>query len=52
MEASRDLEPLEAALQSREGPEARQSTQCEAPDAGRGENVHDHESFTLGRSWS
>jgi hypothetical protein len=49
---SRESEPLEGALRGKEAPEAWQSRQSEAPDAGQGADSSWEESFTHGRSKS
>jgi hypothetical protein len=48
----RESEPLEGALRGKEAPEAWQSRQSEAPDAGQGADSSMDEPFTHGRSKS
>jgi hypothetical protein len=52
MHICRDSEPLEGALMGKEAPEAWQTRQSEAPDAGQGADSSMDEPFTHGRSKS
>jgi hypothetical protein len=51
-QVARDPEPLEKGVRGTEAPEAWQTYHSEAPDAGRGQDFSDQETFTLGRSRS
>jgi len=52
IQVSREQEPLENAVRRQEGPEAWQTRRSEAPDAGRGKECAEYDTFTRGRSMS